>query len=345
VLGDDPIESGELRIKLINEIGRDNQLTMTQLKNAMLNLSDAGKSNIYSFSRKAATKEYVAHKDYAALKNNKSQDQLYHEAANLDPSSIKFKNHIRKSLSIVVDHREPDELFTLLDRSQIDSVDIAQMPLGDIFVTDGKSELIFERKTITDFDVSIRGDDHRAHSQVERYYEYQQSMARKGVAVRFIWIIEGENEGARGLYHGLPEIKQMDGMINYITGISDQYLVSTYNLTHTAYLITKLIQGYFERELTYKVRIHDSRVDKKHDRVLMDVPESTQDRGVTRKVDGLAPMLSYIPGISSNVAKELAATGKSFAEIVQMNREELLAIKGVGAGKADIIIASFGLRG
>lgn len=274
----------------------------------------------------------------------KSLAQLASDASKLDISKIKLRAPTAQKCSMIVDDREPQELFRLLNKSQIQSVDVARLPLGDILITNGESELIIERKTVTDFSASITQPDHRAHRQVEAYYAYQQEQAKKGIPVKFVWIIESEDYGSKGLYNALELVQQMDGFINYQIAISDQYVTTAFNINHLAYLVVKLTQGYFERQLTNAVRVNNVRVDLKHEKSASTLNASDEDRGVTQSKNNLASLLSYIPNIRSNVAKELASTGKEFAEIVQMTESELLKVKGVSKKSATAIFESFHMK-
>jgi flagellar motor switch/type III secretory pathway protein FliN len=192
--------------------------------------------------------------------------------------------------------------------------------------------------------VSITGDEHRAHSQVERYYDYIQEQAAKGVCVKLIWIIEGEN-GVRSLYNSLPLVQGVDGMINYWIAISDQYVATSFNLNHTAYLTAKLIQGFFERTLPNPVKLlNGSRIDRHHAHSTNMAPEvDNTDRGVTRGSESLSSLLSYFPGVKSNVAKELASTGMSIKEILQMSESDLVKIKGISDKSARVIFDGFNM--
>jgi ERCC4-type nuclease len=274
----------------------------------------------------------------------KSLAQLASDASKLDISTIKLRAKTAQKCSMIVDDREPKELFRLLEKSQLQSVDVARLPLGDILITNGESELIIERKNITDYAASITQPDHRAHRQVEAYYAYQQEQAKKGIPVKFIWIIEGEDYGSRGIYNTLPMIQQMDGFVNYQIAISDQYVATAFNINHLAYLAVKFTQGWFERRLTNAVRVNNVRIDLKHEKSTSTLTASDSDRGVTQSKNNLTSLLSYIPNIRSNVAKELASCGKTFAEIVQMTESELLEVKGVSKKSATAIFESFHMK-
>jgi ERCC4-type nuclease len=176
------------------------------------------------------------------------------------------------------------------------------------------------------------------HSQAERHADYVHDRAAQGVHTRVVWIIEGEDEGSRLLYNTLPQVKQTDGMVNYLVGVLGQHIIQSYSTNHTAYLIAKLTQGFLEQELYRPVKVGAVRIDRsKKERRLKSaiLPHSAESyRGVLMAANGLAQMLSLMPGIKTNVAKEMAATGLSLAQIVNMSLEEISALKGVGPKSA-----------
>jgi ERCC4-type nuclease len=283
---------------------------------------------------------------YNDLKNTKTPMQLSDESASLDISTVGFLVSTMKNSYIKIDHREPKALQELMQQCKIEDVQVVTLPLGDILIgsKDGKKELLIERKTVSDLCQNIKSDDKHAHDQVERGYAYKQQKAKEGVAVKIIWIIEGEDEGSRMLYNILPAVQQVDGWIGYCLAISDQYMVSTFNVNHTAYMVAKMGQCYLERKLTNPVKtMAGVRIDTAKQislRKEVSLDEDT-DRGVVSARSGVSQMLSFFPSIPMNVAKELANTGKSIKQITAMSNKELLDIKGVGDKRASDIFNDF----
>ena len=282
---------------------------------------------------------------FTELENNKTTMELCNETKRQDLSTIKFKFKFnadsRKNAFLRVDHREPLALQTMLYNCQIESTDTSQLALGDILIgsKDGKSELIIERKT-ADLSQSIMGPQKHGHDQIERYFQHQQEQLAKGIHVKVIWIIE--NEEKRTVYNSLELAKQVDGWINLQVAISDQYMVTSFNLEHTAYLVTKFAQGFLERKLTYPVKVNGKRIDTAKPHKFRN-PETldTHDRGINRAQASIAATLCGMPNIPSNVAKELASTGKSLREIFAMDLTAILALKGIGEKRGTDISSTF----
>ena len=164
--------------------------------------------------------------------------------------------------------------------------------------------------------------------------------ASEGVSLQVIWIVEGEeaSDGTiRGLYNLLPQVKQVDGWMNYLIAVCGQYVVPTFNTNHTCYMIAKLAQGWVEKSLYYPVKVGNVRVDKsRRERTAMTgefkapVKAERSHRGVIRADDGLIGMLGIMPCINRKIAENLAKTGRTFVEIVSMTEAELKEIDGIG---------------
>lgn len=267
---------------------------------------------------------------------------LFFESQRLDPRTIQFVNDdVLENLQFIIDRpREPEELVECLRRSHIPSDNIIEtVQEFDIRVVsmDCLDELIIERKRVDDFNKSIKSG--HLHDQVERYYDYMMRKNEAGINVRVLWIIEGipskrilPNE----ILDGLP---QLDGWMNYQMMISDQFFHYTYSTNHTAYSVLKMAQGFFERELKFKTKSGLANRIKLQKAELN--TKGKNDSGVYRAGINLKSQLMFIDGVPTNVAEELSKTGKSFAQIVQMSKEELLEIKGVGKKLADRIYNAF----
>ncbi|WMN81084.1 helix-hairpin-helix domain-containing protein (plasmid) [Vibrio parahaemolyticus] len=289
--------------------------------------------------------------------SDSSLEQLYNEALHLDVSSAPFKDSTYKDAIVLVDHREPAELFNKLSSTGIKNVHPTSLPDGDILVTsqsDPSRVLLIERKTLTDLYNNITSDNHHAHEQAERYYRSMVSNANEGIYMQVVWIVEGERKEQgqiRTLYNVLPQVKQMDGWLNYISAICCQQTIQTFNLNHTAYMVAKLIQGFVEQSLYYPVKVRNMRVDmssterKKMNKALIQSDSEPSHKGVISASDGLKGILAILPGINTKVAYELAMSGKSLAEIVNMTENELLEIKGIGNKTAKQIFKIFNLKG
>lgn len=272
----------------------------------------------------------------------RSNTHLNNETEIQDVSSCPFLSSTQKNGYIIVDTREPSSLFNKISELNINNIQNAQLPLGDILIGDSRNQdvLLIERKTIKDLNRSITTS--HAHDQAERYYDKQREMEALGIRMQVIWIVEGENEGQRMLYNALPKSVQMDGWVNYIATIVNQQTIQSYNENHTAYLIGKLAQGFIEKSLYYKVKSGNPLVNRVHNHEpLIHSHDEENDHGVTRVNNSLASMLSYIPSIKSNVAEELSKLNKTFSEITQMSIDELMKVKGIGKKSSQEIYNDF----
>ena len=250
----------------------------------------------------------------------------------LKMENISYKKATSNNVALAVDHPEPEELKDILSKLPLSSFSVDALPIGDIHAVckETGSELIIERKTTADLRVSIVKNDRRAHSQVERLHAYQQEKAAEGLVVKVICIVEGP----AGVYGVLPNTNQMAGWINYQCAISEQFLVESFTTEMTAYLVAKFIQGFFERELTIKIKIGGKEV--RHESDAPTSPSLTKDRGVTRSHD-FRNFLMYMPGVTRKNVDAIADHAKNLQGLAQMTTEELKSLPGVGQKTATTI--------
>lgn len=271
--------------------------------------------------------------------------KFFNQSLELDLRKIPFVNkYLPDDLTVIVDTSEPIKLFELFQQSIFprENVFRARLPIGDIKVlcNDTLDELIIERKTVTDLKAGILNE--HCHDQIERYYDYIQEKADKGITVKLYWIVEAEEGGNKTLYDSLPAIQHMEGWIGYSFGISDQPIHQTFSTHHTCYSICKMSQCYFERELFYKLKSHNHKANRtKSNRDIL--TKESKHSGVFRRDDNLAGSLAAT-GIPINVAVELSKLNKSFREVAQMTKKELLAVKGIGETIANNILKIFDNR-
>ena len=270
-----------------------------------------------------------------------SPEDLCRASQALDVASVPCHPATIKETVIAVDHREPAALFDALERSPF-RVERASLPAGDVLVSSARDDrkLLIERKTVTDLYNGITGDGRHCHEQAERYWLLAQEQALQGGLLRVVWLIEAEQEGRRQLYNALPKIAQMDGWVNYLVAILGQSVVTTFSTNHSAYLIAKMTQGFCEQSLFYPVKVGAQRIDMgRRDRERLTgraaaTDHEPTDHGVIQGSHSLASLLALFPGVSTRVARGLAATGLSLAEITDLEEDALLKIDGVGATTA-----------
>ncbi|APD92292.1 hypothetical protein BM525_20740 (plasmid) [Alteromonas mediterranea] len=253
---------------------------------------------------------------------------------NLKMENIRYKADTLERVHLSVDHREPEELKQRLAVLPLPNFSVETLPLGDIRAVceNTGAELIIERKTTADLRVSITKSDRRAHSQTERLHTYQQERAAEGVLVKVIWIVEGP----AGIYGVLPNTNQMAGWVNYQCAISEQYIVESFSTEMTAYLTAKFIQGFFERELTIKIRIGGKEI--RHTSDAPTSPSLLKDRGVTHAHD-FQNFLMYMPGVSRKNVEAIAAKAQNLSGLVNLSEEDLIELPGVGPKTAKTIRA------
>ncbi|WP_210499281.1 ERCC4 domain-containing protein [Vibrio crassostreae] len=260
---------------------------------------------------------------------------MFQESEQLDVGSAPFRSvKTCRDVSITVDTREPKSIFNLVRSGKIENVSNLALEIGDILLQHDKTgdTLIIERKTVTDLYNSTVSA--HLHSQAERLFEYAQVLKNNGSRVRVVWVVEGEQQGARMLYNAFREVKQTDGLVNYLVGILDQHVISTFSQTHTAYMVMKLAQGFFEQELKYPV----STALKKKERA-SDVTQKAAEanHNVNLPSRGGADLLCSINGINRKSASSIIDKGYSIKDLCLMSIEQLCGIDNVGAKSAEKI--------
>jgi len=188
-----------------------------------------------------------------------------------------------------------------------------------------------------------------SHDQSERLFDAVQKLKAEGKRARAIWIVEAQQDGKHFLDNALPEIRNVSGLVNYFDLINEQSVHQSYSIEHTVYLAAKYAQGFFEQSLYYAVETSNPRVNRSGKERLADkTPDAVVDKRESRvklhTARDVVNMLSYIPSISTNVAKALASTGKSFTEVTQMSLEELKLIKGIADKSAESIYQDFNAK-
>ncbi len=300
--------------------------------------SESYSSNVHQFTggrRQPAAPNYSAnnYRHYSDNYRQSTAQELCEQANNLSIETAPFKDSTRKNALISIDSREPSNLHSLLRRTGL-NISRELLDDGDIIIQDKRDPnrmLLIERKCITDAANSVFSS--HLHDQAERYWMKKQEWAREGKELQVIWIFEGENNGSTMMYNTLEQIKQMDGVVNYLIAILNQHVAQTFSTQHTAYLISKFTQGFLEQSLYYPVKVGGIRVDrskKERQGLAGNATESHSNHGVSRAKNGIAGMLACLPGINTKVASALEATGKPYAEIVNLSVNELLTINGIG---------------
>lgn len=343
------------------------QVTLEYLAVKGINLGDYTLANLFPamqskglISSQSNNRSRTQFKKNAAYSNQASLytqngvkriEELIAESKTLELEKAPFKASTIKNISVVVSSNEPSKLLQLLQRTKLLNVTSGHLSEADIVATDNVTgdTLLIERKTVQDLYQSVITDLH-SHDQCERMFAYVQARKKEGKRTRAIWLVEAQEDGKQLIDNCLPEIRQVTGLLNYFDMIADQSVIQSYSMEMTAYITAKFIQGYFEQKLYYPAKTANPSVNlstkarlqaKAHDQV-----SSTDGTGVTRHTArDLVNILSYIPSINTKVARELAATGKTFKEIVSMPLEQIKQINGVGEKTAIKIFEDFNVSG
>lgn len=302
----------------------------------------AGQTHTSAYAPKSSTPRKASK---AAIPVASGMAALCRDASNHHCKDIKLKASTLKQVVTLVDTREPDNVMSEFSAGQLPCTG-QTLPVGDIhFVNEtAKTLLVIERKTVTDLYQSIVSA--RAHHQAERLFAFAQQKREQGWRVMVCWFVVCQD--GRGLYDVLPQTKQMDGMLNYLTAILDQHVFQVFHEQHGAYLATKLAQGFNERQLTYPVKTGSGeRVDLPASFRALPV-KHTETEGSDHNVrlaeqDQLLYVLTAFKSINIRVAKALSATGKSLRAILSMSQEELELVEGIGKTLASRIYKEFSI--
>jgi ERCC4-type nuclease len=295
------------------------------------------------FNKKNKSKEVNVGKVEIALPRNsyipeyrkRSLPELSAEASKFDLNKIKFLKKTLDQLLIEVDHREPDYILNTLKETGA-TVERKTLPEGDFRITllnDDSREILCERKNCTDLSNSIMDQvNFRGHDQAERYSLYRKRRQSEGCYVGVFWILEYEDNATKTPFSCLPTTAGFDGWLNYLQAINGHQVIHSLNQHHTATLLLRISQGFFEKELRNKVvkGLSKERIDKTRSEREEIYDQFNENTGVTRPEQGLIGMLAALPGINTKVATSLTETGKSFSEISLLSVEDMVSLNGIG---------------
>ena len=217
-----------------------------------------------------------------------------------------------KVVTVIIDHREPKELAELISQHPLMDVRVETLELGDILVDD---TILIERKDCTyenhstDFENSIIGEDKRLFNQSERLKMQSQYLP--------IILLEGScyNNSQSML------IQQIDGAISFLAVVQRLSILQTYNLHHTAYMITKLAL-HIKNGLGYEIGLREGK------------PKQLLDKK--------AFVLEGITGVSAKIARGMISHFGSVKAVVNASEAELLKVKGLGKVKVKQILEILG---
>lgn len=205
---------------------------------------------------------------------------------------------VPEPVSIVIDHREPKELFEEFEG--LDNVELksAELAVGDMLIND---KIVIERKCCTgnrtDLEASIVDDSKRLFFQSEKL------KLTPGIVP--VVILEGPaHENSRSML-----IQQIDGAISFLVTIQQIAVLNTLSLRHTAYTALKL--AVHERSgLGYELGLRPKK------------PKLLSDQ--------LAFVLEGVPGISATTSKALANRFPTLAALTSATQAEIGEVSGMG---------------
>lgn len=329
--------TNDLRESRVNPEG---SYTLTSLISAIslsqMNVSWHGKyENAGSSSEYAASKPSQNRSQFKThISENNELDDIYQKTQELDISTIPFI-HGTDELEIKVDSREPSIIQAIFFRSSIADVSVTSLEIGDILIRNKSTNdtLIIERKTTQDLEESTKS--HHMHSQAERLHDYRCAISNSGSRCRVMWFVEAQDNAQRVFYNTLNHVRNVDGVVNYLSGILDQHVVHTYSPNHTAYLCIKMAQGFFEEQLYYS--INAARTKSKRNKQAPQKHMAGVDHGVSLSSRNSEGLLSQIPGINRKVAKTISQSGLSISDLCRYSIDELCEIDGIGKKSAEKI--------
>jgi len=276
----------------------------------------------------------------------KNDEQIELEANNLCIEKTPFRNETRLNTFIQVDDREPIALFETLQKNGL-SISKTRLIDGSVVIKskqDNNKKLVIVRMTASELRAAIMGKEKRAYLKAEKYYKSIQEYQNEGGLMQVVWLIESDmkNGNKQNLLNSMETLEDFSSWYNYISVICNQQLIETFNITHTAFLISTLTQGFTEQELYFPIKVGKRRIDrtaKERKKLKKKIKVINTPNGSIG--DDLVSLLSLIPGINSNIAIALAKTGKTFSQITNLSQEELQYIPGIGPKNSIVIFCTF----
>lgn len=281
------------------------------------------------------------HYSYWYLKSNQRS---------IDMKSISLKDRTKQNTTIVIDHLEPIEFKELLESVGF-NVKYEALDLGSIKIQnslDPTKVVLIKRKLISQGLLNKNQPTEHAHAQAKILHNKKLQYAKKGIHLQVIWIFESDtlNSKPQHLFNMLPTLTETTNFIQFLTTSCNQQVIESLGVNHTSYYLAKISQGLCEQELYYPVNVsseHTFSPTNKNLCVVESFSEDQKHHAVVQAKDDLATFLYQMPFINKNIAKELAYTGKSLAQITSLTKLELEEIDGIGPKSAEVIYRMFNL--
>ena len=276
-----------------------------------------------------------------------SYSYLVQHQRSIDMKTIKLKEVTKNNVSITFDHLLPIEFKNLLKDVGI-HVKYEPINCGDIQIVnnlDPTKVILIRRKPISEGLMNKQDPAEHAHAQAEIYQRKKLEYARNGISLQIIWIFEADstNGNTQHLFNMLPTLNQTSNFIQFLSTSCNQQVIESLGMFHTAYFLAKIAQGLCEQELYYPVNVLPQSSYTEKEVFVESFSEEQKHYAIVQAKDDLAALLINMPGINKKIAKELAYTGKSLAQITALTQAELEQVDGIGPKSAAVIHRLFNL--
>lgn len=296
-----PIRGGGLKLNVTDET------TRSSVMDALLASGFISPGGLSVMSFKAAA-EWIT---------EKSTNLSRASSASIAPGNWKAELSEKLDLSTIpvpdpvtirIDHREPKELAEKLQGLPNVTVESrTALPIGDIEIN---GRYVIERKRCTesaspsDFEMSVKGEDKRLFFQSEK-------MKNEDDIVPII-LLEGDvHKNSPGML-----VQAVDGMLSFLLTIQKMNVITSFNLHHTAYIILKLAA---------------------HDRSGLGYEPPLRGKKPKNPEDQMTFLLGGLPGISANMARDMAKRFPSLLALASASDKEILEIPSMGPGRLEKI--------
>ena len=206
---------------------------------------------------------------------------------------------LEKPVTIIIDHREPEEIFNAVGAIKGVQVEKQVLPVGDFVFQD----CIVERKTANDLSQSV----------IDKCLFFQSdAMAATERQILRAVIIEGNPYGP-----GRLSINAVDGAISYLAVLQGLTVLSSVSPQHTANLVARMA-SHAIHGLDYQISYREAKPKKIDDQIVF--------------------LLQGLPGIGIETAKALLRHFGSLSSVFNATPTELCAVDGIGKKTAESIV-------
>ena len=206
---------------------------------------------------------------------------------------------LEKPVTIIIDHREPEEIFNAFGAIKGVQVEKQVLTVGDFSFLGG----IVERKTANDLSQSVID---------KRIFFQSDAMAATEEQILRAVIIEGNPYGP-----GRLSVNALDGAISYLAVLQGLTVLSSVSPQHTANLVARMA-SHAIHGLDYQISYREAKPKKIDDQIVF--------------------LLQGLPGIGIETAKALLRHFGSLSSVFNATPTELCAVDGIGKKTAERIV-------